>query len=542
MLASLGADTNNVQTFIDEKLAAAPANGSEWYVIALSQSGTYDFSRYESALVAYLNSATISSASSRLKFALCLVAVGSENEYIRNAIDSSVGKQGIMSLIFGLHLINNGYTAADYTAQDLALEIVGAQLADGGWSVVGQAGDPDVTAMALQAVAPYCESNASVKSASERAVDFLSSKQLPSGDFASFGTPNPESTAQVIIALASLGIDAENDARFKKNGTPFDGINKYRLPSGDFAHTEGGASNANATMQVFCASAAYIRFCRGLSPFYSNLGSNNTNGNEATGEQTTGEQTTADKTGDNGSAALTDGAGDDREQTAQRDGNGNASYKPYAVSAIVLVACGVALGLFVAKKRKISNFVAVILVAAAASAAVLLTDVRTPEDYYGSTEQKTDVIGTVSLSIRCDTVVGLGDAVPQNGIILDTVYVDISEGDTVLSVLTEAARRCSVRLDVSGDGALAYVNGIAFLYEFDFGPLSGWTYRVNGEMPSVGAGAYTLADGDVIEWLYTKELGSDISRCRAERVRSPYRLCVSLKAGKSAELFLSERA
>jgi hypothetical protein len=54
---------------------------------------------------------------------------------------------------------------------------------------------------------------------------------------------------------------------------------------------------------------------------------------------------------------------------------------------------------------------------------------------------------------------------------------------------------------------MAYISGINYIYEFDFGDLSGWTYTVNGKTPSVGASQYTLKDGDVIEWKYTLTLG-----------------------------------
>ncbi|MGM9626294.1 MAG: DUF4430 domain-containing protein [Eubacteriales bacterium] len=50
-----------------------------------------------------------------------------------------------------------------------------------------------------------------------------------------------------------------------------------------------------------------------------------------------------------------------------------------------------------------------------------------------------------------------------------------------------------------------------YLYEFDFGDLSGWIYKVNGETPSVGCGDYVLSDGDEIAWLYTCDLGNDLN-------------------------------
>lgn len=56
----------------------------------------------------------------------------------------------------------------------------------------------------------------------------------------------------------------------------------------------------------------------------------------------------------------------------------------------------------------------------------------------------------------------------------------------------------------------AYIEGINNLYEFDCGELSGWAYKVNQWFPNYGASRYLLKDGDVIEWLYTCDLGTDI--------------------------------
>ena len=55
-----------------------------------------------------------------------------------------------------------------------------------------------------------------------------------------------------------------------------------------------------------------------------------------------------------------------------------------------------------------------------------------------------------------------------------------------------------------------YIEGINYLYEFDGGNLSGWMYKVNGWFPNYGCSSYYLSDGDVIEWVYTCDLGKDV--------------------------------
>ncbi|MFR0872451.1 MAG: DUF4430 domain-containing protein [Oscillospiraceae bacterium] len=49
-----------------------------------------------------------------------------------------------------------------------------------------------------------------------------------------------------------------------------------------------------------------------------------------------------------------------------------------------------------------------------------------------------------------------------------------------------------------------------YISEFGFGELSGWMYRVNGEFPQVYAGEFTLHEGDVVEFVYTCDLGGDV--------------------------------
>ena len=98
---------------IDEWLSGEVAEGagttSDWYALALSQYGYTDLSAYERSLSGYLSSNNVLSATSREKYALGLAAAGSENSYITDILDSSIGEQGVMSWIYGLHVLNNGY-------------------------------------------------------------------------------------------------------------------------------------------------------------------------------------------------------------------------------------------------------------------------------------------------------------------------------------------------------------------------------------------------------------------------------------------------
>ena len=126
-----------------------------------------------------------------------------------------------------------------------------------------------------------------------------------------------------------------------------------------------------------------------------------------------------------------------------------------------------------------------------------------------------------TVSISCTTVLDNWDqlseakraVVPSNGIILGTVTVELQEGDTVFSVLQRVVSDYNIQMEysVSPLYQTAYIEGIGNLYEKDCGARSGWMYAVNGVFPNYGASAYSVQDGDAIRWLYTCDLGKDLS-------------------------------
>ena len=103
------------------------------------------------------------------------------------------------------------------TREGLVAEILSYQCSDGGWALMGDESDVDMTAMALTSLAPYQEET-DVSTAVDAALTYLSDAQQVDGGFMSWGTANSESCAQVIVALTALGIDPAADSRFVKNG------------------------------------------------------------------------------------------------------------------------------------------------------------------------------------------------------------------------------------------------------------------------------------------------------------------------------------
>ncbi len=518
---------SSVQNWIDEELSNGAGNTSEWYILGLSQYGNYQFSSYQNALKAFLNNNTVHSASSRQKYALAFVATGSADSYISSVMEDSIGKQGVMSWVYGLHLLNNGYVSTSYTTASVKQKLLSLQLSDGGWAISGNNGDVDATAMVIQALAPHYHNDSTVKTAVDKALVLLSTRQLEDGDYANYGVANPESTAQVLTSLALLGIDGATDSRFIKNGnTLFDGIKKYQLSDGGYSHTLGGFYSDTATSQVFYSMIAYVRMANGNSSFYifdkrnpSALPMNpHSLGTEEmdTTETTEAESEITTETVDTSQETESQEQKDSKEQENsdfKNESKKNGSYKPWVTLIIVVLAGVISLILFIRKKRNKKNFIAIAVVSIIAIVFVWMTDFYSADAYYhGEQTQKENAIGTVVLSIRCDTIVGKSDSsyIPKDGIILDETEFTIQENDTVYDILTEAARTYEIQMENNGTEELAYITGINYLYEFDFGDLSGWTYMVNDQKTSIGCGEYILKDGDVIEWHYTCELGNDL--------------------------------
>lgn len=147
-------------------------------------------------------------------------------------------------------------------------------------------------------------------------------------------------------------------------------------------------------------------------------------------------------------------------------------------------------------------------------------------DSSGSGDIKNDDVAndtstlTCTISISCSTILnnmdnltqGKEEFVPSDGWILPATTVEFSEGDSVHDVLQAVCKANGIHMESTYTPMYdsAYVEGINQLYEFDCGELSGWMYNVNGWFPNYGCSKYTVSDGDVINWVYTCDLGKDV--------------------------------
>lgn len=586
----------SAQNLADEISDSMGSSISDWYAISLSRyKYNIDFSKCVNSLDKYTNSAENLRATDMQRIAIAYTAMGSKSDYIKTALNSSIGKLGIMSYAYGLIMLDCGAYYGNMTRDEIINKILSMQFSDGGWGLM-QNSDVDVTAMTIQALARYYK-HSDVKNAIDKALDYLSKRQQTDGDFKSYGTPNAESTAQVLLALSTMKINCNTDSRFIKNGnTVYDGLLKYHNSDGSFSHTYGGNSNQLATVQALYATISLWRFEKGKTAFFefvsnniqreistkpepkpnnsssisskpdSSSNSNNSNRNNTSSysqASQTSKPSQSNPTNSNISSKvegskteLSTNSKQNVENSAIRkaessetttlessktesiensdieeiseysEENSNLSKiessditETQAVNYNLIIALCL-LGIFVIifvvlinrKKLNKTNIIVLVALFAVLTGISLTIKIETPNQYYNEASDNKQNTKTVTISISCKNAIGktYNKKIPENGIILDDTEFSISEGDTVFDVLVSATKKNKIQIDYDSSNETVYIKGINGLYEFDCGELSGWMYKVNGETPNVGCSGYKLKDGDVIEWIYTANIGKDL--------------------------------
>jgi hypothetical protein len=184
----------------------------------------------------------------------------------------------LIALDAGNYPIPQNPAAKTQATRDMYVDrILACQLPDGGFSLFGgtsaatsgdQTADPDITGMALQALAKY-QDRADVKKVIGEALGCMSKKQDKMGGFSSWGTSNSESVVQMLVTLTELGVPLD-DPRFVKNGyTLLDSLMTFYLPGKGFQHTaDGSGSNQMATEQGFYGLVAAQRARDGKPSLY----------------------------------------------------------------------------------------------------------------------------------------------------------------------------------------------------------------------------------------------------------------------------------
>ncbi|MDR2355055.1 MAG: S-layer homology domain-containing protein [Clostridiales Family XIII bacterium] len=282
------------------KAPAVDSVGGEWAIIGLARSGhTVPDSYYEAyrkTVEAYV--AECGGVLHEKKYTeysrviLALTAAGYDPRAVAGYdLTVALGDfertiwQGINGPIWALIALDSGdypiprnADAKTRATRELYIEeILRRQISDGGWNLTagadgeiraGEKSDPDLTGMALQALAKY-QDRPAVKAATEKALAYLSALQDDAGGYYSWGYVNSESAVQVLVALCELGIPAD-DPRFVKNGHSLvDNILGFQLADGSFLHTADGSGNSQmSTEQAFYGLVAAQRAAAGKNSLY----------------------------------------------------------------------------------------------------------------------------------------------------------------------------------------------------------------------------------------------------------------------------------
>ncbi|MBQ8662642.1 MAG: DUF4430 domain-containing protein [Eubacterium sp.] len=276
-----------------EKYVPTVANtGGEWQVLGLERSGRDVSDTYYDNVVAYVKEninakgqlhRAKSTDNSRVILGLTAAGYDPTNVAGYNLLEGLtdmdyVKYQGINGPIWALialdshnYEIPQAAAGADQVTREKLVDyLLEAQLADNGWTLKGTEADADITAMAIQALAPYYKTNKEVRNAVDAALVKLSNMQNTDGFYTdNNGLVNAESTAQVVVALTALGIDPATDARFVKDGTSvLDALSAFYVAGGGFSHTLGGKLDGMSTEQGYYALVSYARMLAGQTSLY----------------------------------------------------------------------------------------------------------------------------------------------------------------------------------------------------------------------------------------------------------------------------------
>ena len=295
-----------------ELLTYAGSTATDWLPIGLSRCGVEDdYDAYLAVLQSYVEQKYREpdkldrvKATEWHRISLAVLACGGDPTHFGKDADGNdinliadgvydrgktvdIGAQGLNGWLWGLITLDsmkyNIPAGSSYTRTEMIKKILSFQLPDDGFNLrfaQGSTADPDITAMAIQALAPYYRNATfNVKDPVDKALDCLSKLQLDTGDFRSWGTRNSESVSQIIVSLCSIGVDPQNDSRFIKNGINLlDALFYYQQEDGGFAHSYEsdpsnpsavpGESDSIATDQALLALVAVWRQAQGMSILY----------------------------------------------------------------------------------------------------------------------------------------------------------------------------------------------------------------------------------------------------------------------------------
>ena len=362
-----------------QSVDTSPTVGSEWYVLASARCGrnlsdSY-FSTYYNHLANYLKEKNGVLSDTKMseysKTILVLTAIGKDAQNVagynllQNLADfDKVKSQGLNGPIWALIALksNPAYSipkvsgVGTQTTEDVLVQyLLDRQLSDGGWALSGTSADTDITAMTLQALAPYYqkEGREKVTAAIDRALDRLGKMQLSDGGYRTMGVETSESVAQVLTALTALGIDPKTDTRFIKGGSwTVENMISYHIDNSGFMHVKPGAANNGgaaagsvdglATGQGFYSLVAYQRMLDGKTSLYDMSDVTLTAGGQGDGKGTGLENTKTGTSGTGSSSGKTAGGTDSGSGSGSSGGSSGGSGSGARVYSGTAAASGAA--------------------------------------------------------------------------------------------------------------------------------------------------------------------------------------------------------
>lgn len=462
----------------------------------------------------------------------------------KNGSTYRVSEQGNNGTAFALIALDSGNyydNATGTTARNAWINsLLDAQISDGSWGIDADfpGSNVDMTAMVVQALAPYCSTNANVKDAVGKAVEWLSAEYQKTGDYGS-----SESAAQVIVALSALNIDAKIDSRFQHNGiSVLSNFLSYADPnSKGFLHDKQPNSTVNqmASEQAAYTLVAYDRHVNGSKRLYDM--------SDVTKRENVDAQAVIDM------IAAIGPVGEDSYNAIAEARNAynklSAADKAKVENYDTLTAAEASYKEILKQKRTeqykllkahhdelLNDRTKKYGTAAKKKLASILQQAQTDMNAAESCERVMDIYnkaifdldavkpGDIEVTFRLigaleatqDVDLTKDSYLPEYVTWVPTKTYALQENATVYDLFTEAMSDAGLRYIgaesnyVSTIYAPSCLGGYA-LSEFTNGKKSGWMYTVNGKHPNQGLKNWTLNDGDVVIWHYVNDYSCEVA-------------------------------
>ncbi|MBR5658730.1 MAG: DUF4430 domain-containing protein [Lachnospiraceae bacterium] len=263
------------QELLDAMAARAGRSPEDWYVLAMAKMGLkLDYTKYANALFEVCKDPEPTDVEQYRRY-LTARAMGYDD--IPGTVPEKLKDKGIMSAIYRGYAVAAGRASSSFVYGETQSALIALKLADGGYALMGETSDIDVTAFVLQAYGALLgaqgknAAGAELMAAVRDGFAVLGKRQSADGGYASFGTANAESGAMVLLALAAFS-DKDIAAEVRNSvdaSALIAATDRFQTAKGGFAHalTDGVASLENdlATAQVMCAYAAYASYLKGAS-------------------------------------------------------------------------------------------------------------------------------------------------------------------------------------------------------------------------------------------------------------------------------------